>query len=1033
MAVNNNSTVNNIFNALGIKNKGIGGLASGLDTDSIVEAMLTSTRSKIAVQQQNKQLLQWKMSAYRSTAKVISALRDKHLSFANPPAQNLLASGFYSAYKATSTSDKLSVTTTGSSAPVNFTITDIHQLATAQTITAKESLSTKLQSSVVWDSPMTVGFSQQDIGKLFADGVSSGQRLEISHLGNDYDIDLSTLAGITDENDFATEFQRLFDIATDSKVTFDDSNGDSQTKGLWELTQADLDDIAAMPSGEHLIDAARKIEVKYNSGFELSALHALPTKEVGRSFDGQTLSLNVDGAVKVLRLDSLSGASSAADFQSKLQAVLDDAYGFKQNAEVGGVKFKDMTQAQKDAMNDDDWAKVRVVTAKVDSDGKMSLDASSSRVTVAVDSAVLGLKNGQTNRVDVNTKLRDIASLGGSLAGDTFTFKINGEEIVANSSDTISSLRNKINASAANVVMTYSSITDTYTLSSKITGAGDNIVMEDTYGNLLSSIFGTESSDQMASKAFAHNDGLLSLDGYSTMTKDEKLAFVRNYDGRTFTMSINGVSKEIKLDFSTDSEADAALRRGEPPTLTSLARVLNNSISSEYYSGTDGVRFTVDTSGGQDSLKLNANPGAVVLMENNRSSTTRDFLAQLGFAEGNRSNVIDFSAAGGGLDRKATELGFTVGESFTVEAGDGSTNTITVDANTSVQDLLTALSVNGVTAKAENIAKTGSPADYRLVVELDSGASIKDNSGDLLARLFGTSEFEKSAQNYGTRMQMGQNAEITLSDGTLIVNANNTFDLFEARITLNATTSPGDAPIQVGVKSDPDDLLERIETFISDYNAMVGGLNALIYEEKGGSSYTPLSDEQKATMTADQIDKWEAEAKKGLLRNDSTLRKIIDELRGAFYQKIESVGLAAYDLGITTKSLDGNMMNNGQIQLSATGRERLRMAIEQNPDSVRAVFTDPANGVAVRLQSIINNAIDTSSTSRGSLVRLAGTDMITANNTSELGNRINSIDTRLSSLKSLMETQYNRYWKQFSNLEVALSKLNSQAGLFMQQ
>jgi len=44
------ATVNSVsfYSQLSAKNKGIGGLASGLDTDSLVEALTTSTRSRLA-------------------------------------------------------------------------------------------------------------------------------------------------------------------------------------------------------------------------------------------------------------------------------------------------------------------------------------------------------------------------------------------------------------------------------------------------------------------------------------------------------------------------------------------------------------------------------------------------------------------------------------------------------------------------------------------------------------------------------------------------------------------------------------------------------------------------------------------------------------------------------------------------------------------------------------------------------------------------------------------------------------------------
>ena len=43
----------------------LSGLASGMDTESMIENMTQGTRLKIAQQKQKKQLLEWKQTAYQ--------------------------------------------------------------------------------------------------------------------------------------------------------------------------------------------------------------------------------------------------------------------------------------------------------------------------------------------------------------------------------------------------------------------------------------------------------------------------------------------------------------------------------------------------------------------------------------------------------------------------------------------------------------------------------------------------------------------------------------------------------------------------------------------------------------------------------------------------------------------------------------------------------------------------------------------------------------------------------------------------------
>jgi flagellar hook-associated protein 2 len=62
-------------------------------------------------------------------------------------------------------------------------------------------------------------------------------------------------------------------------------------------------------------------------------------------------------------------------------------------------------------------------------------------------------------------------------------------------------------------------------------------------------------------------------------------------------------------------------------------------------------------------------------------------------------------------------------------------------------------------------------------------------------------------------------------------------------------------------------------------------------------------------------------------------------------------------------------------------------------------------------------------------VRIAGTTALTADNSSNLGNQIDRIDRMLSTLRLRLEAEYNRYWRQFSALETAISRMNNQSAM----
>ena len=104
-------------------------------------------------------------------------------------------------------------------------------------------------------------------------------------------------------------------------------------------------------------------------------------------------------------------------------------------------------------------------------------------------SEILGFTDGQSNMLNLNAKIADV-NLKFS-PGSSGSFKINGVEFNFDETTTIRNIMNKINSSSAGVTMTYSSLSDSFVLVSKNTGAGNQIALEDVSGSFLNSVFGS--------------------------------------------------------------------------------------------------------------------------------------------------------------------------------------------------------------------------------------------------------------------------------------------------------------------------------------------------------------------------------------------------------------------------------------------------------------------------------------------------------------------------------------------------------------
>lgn len=94
--------------------KAIGGLATGLDSAELIKNMTVGTRSKIAKQQQSKQLIAWQTEAYRGISNKLVDFSRKYTSFTS--SSNLLSSKFYTSSNVTTSGSNASkVTVTGNS------------------------------------------------------------------------------------------------------------------------------------------------------------------------------------------------------------------------------------------------------------------------------------------------------------------------------------------------------------------------------------------------------------------------------------------------------------------------------------------------------------------------------------------------------------------------------------------------------------------------------------------------------------------------------------------------------------------------------------------------------------------------------------------------------------------------------------------------------------------------------------------------------------------------------------------------------
>ena len=132
------------------------------------------------------------------------------------------------------------------------------------------------------------------------------------------------------------------------------------------------------------------------------------------------------------------------------------------------------------------------------------------KVTGANASA-LGLVPGASTRISTSSKLSELG-----LTGDSFSFEINGEKFSFTAENTVADVISAVNKSDAGVKLSYSSISDSFSMEATESGAKFGINITETSGNFLSKIFGSDKFENGALKSdavVAGQDAIVSING----------------------------------------------------------------------------------------------------------------------------------------------------------------------------------------------------------------------------------------------------------------------------------------------------------------------------------------------------------------------------------------------------------------------------------------------------------------------------------------------------------------------------------------
>lgn len=283
-------------------------------------------------------------------------------------------------------------------------------------------------------------------------------------------------------------------------------------------------------------------------------------------------------------------------------------------------------------------------------------------------------------------------------------------------------------------------------------------------------------------------------------------------------------------------------------------------------------------------------------------------------------------------------------------------------------------------------------------------------------------DYLKANSNSDASKIDGKDAKIKLND-IEYTGSSNQFSINGLSITAQAVTGEGDAnAITITTQSDVQGMYDKIKDFLTQYNSLINEITSL-YNADSAKGYEPLTDEEKDAMSDTEVEKWEDKIKSSLLRRDDSLESVMNAMTSSMSKGYEINGKNYYLSSFGIKTLGYlNAAENEQNAYHIDGDEddasvsgnsdKLMTALTEDPDSVIEFMQQLTNG----LYESVGKKMQTSTLS----------SVYKVYNDKEMASEYSDYTDLIKKWEQKLQDQEDYYYKKFSAMETALSKLQSQ-------
>lgn len=558
------------------------------------------------------------------------------------------------------------------------------------------------------------------------------------------------------------------------------------------------------------------------------------------------------------------------------------------------------------------------------------------------------------------------------------TEKTNDDGSVIYSYTDASGNKSYIQSETTDSVTKYYTATASEVKYNKITASDGNEYSEDENGLYV---------DKEGKKYFVDGSNLVETTGRKVNGSWEKTA-----DGKTVAFEASKKEEATKTVYTKDSNELSNAKSGTT-AYTDLAKKAQNEmkLSDE------------DMSSYLSTLATNV--GTVNTYENTADTTLEDS------NEYSRKSIIDkvHTAYAQNAAQGVTDLTNTFAAAIATNKTTMNTSQKTMDNNQVLAD---------IAAMEDSTEKDAAIASF--VKQVQSAHDIANNT---------SIEYNTDARKID-----GCDSEIYLN-GIKYTGSSNSYSINGLNITAQVVTDTdgkvSDAnAISITTSTDTQGIYDKIKDFLSQYNSLINEITSL-YNADSAKGYEPLTDDEKDAMSDTEVEKWEQKIKDSLLRRDDNLESLMSAMTSAMSGAVEVNGKKMYlsNFGIKTLgylNAPANQQNAYHIDgdeddaNSSGNADKLMTAITNDPDTVINFM----QGLADNLYKSVHTKMQSSSLS----------SIYTVYNDKEMASEYSDYTDLIKKWEEKLQDKEDYYYKKFSSMETALSKLNSQtsslSGLF---